>query len=128
MSLGVICTICYSYGGLSETAIKPLYRIYFMQVRSSTGLITENVSQLHLSNFVRYYLFFGCYNALLLLEYRLFISRHCATPLKIGGCYTVYSPVKSPVEASPAGPFKNPKDGERRRKSTKDAERRRITL
>jgi len=36
--LGVICTICYSYGGLSETAIKPLYRIYFMQVRSSTGL------------------------------------------------------------------------------------------
>jgi len=38
VSLGVICTICYSYGGLSETAIKPLYRIYFMQVCSSTGL------------------------------------------------------------------------------------------
>jgi len=41
VSLGVICTICYSYGGLSETAIKPLYRIYFMQVRSSTGLLIE---------------------------------------------------------------------------------------
>jgi len=41
VSLGVICTICYSYGGLSETAIKPLYRIYFMQVRSSTGLISH---------------------------------------------------------------------------------------
>jgi len=41
VSLGVICTICYSYGGLSETAIKPLYRIYFMQVRSSTGLLVR---------------------------------------------------------------------------------------